>query len=188
MTSIRRVRTVFSGVAGTPWYSNFYFTLVNGTVQDHLDLVGAFWGAVDARIIPDVTWETESDVAVIDDATGQLTGIETGTGPSGVGSQAGIMLPASNQALVHWLTGSFLNGRQLRGRCFIPGLTETDNDAGGTLSATAQSVIQAAADALVTNSATPGPLRVFSKSGFTSATVSSADVPTKWAVLRSRRD
>jgi len=31
MTDLRRIRTVFTGVAGTPWYSNLYFTWVSGT-------------------------------------------------------------------------------------------------------------------------------------------------------------
>lgn len=188
MATIRRIRTVFTGVAGTPWYSNMYFTWVNGTEQDALDAVAAFWGAVDARMTQNVSWGTEDDIAVIDDATGQITGIETGSGGSGTGAQTSNALPFQTQGLLHLLTNSFLNGRQVRGRCFVPGMTETDNSVDGVMEAAGQTVLQTAADALITATSTPGPLRVYARSQATSVVVESITVPTKWAVLRSRRD
>lgn len=188
MATIRRIRTVFSGVAGTPWYSNMYFTWVNGTEQDALDAVADFWGAIDAQMNNAVDWATEGDIAVIDDATGQITSIESGTGGTGTGAVATALLPPATQGLVHLLTNSFLNGRQVRGRCFVPGLTEADNDAGGVMAAGTQTIIQNAINALIAGSSTPGPLRVFARSQATSVVVQTATVPTKFAVLRSRRD
>lgn len=179
---------MFSGVAGTPWYSNMYFTWVTGTEQDALDAVAAFWGAVDANMGLAVDWATEDDIAVIDDATGQITAIEVGSGGSGTGGAAQDLLPLQTQGLIHLLTGSFLNGRQVRGRCFVPGLTENANDGSGLMLAATQTSIQTAIDALIAASSTPGPLRVFSRKNLTSLVVESATVPTKWSVLRSRRD
>jgi len=196
MASLRRVRTVFSGVAGTPWYSNLYFTFVAGTAQATVNNVATFWGAVDALMDNAVTWVTEADVPTIDDVTGDITAVETTTPGSGVGADTGDALPYQTQALIHLLTGSFAFGRQIRGRIFVPGLCEGSNTSGGTLLNTAQTTIQAAAAALVSGSSSPGPLRVFSppkpllvppRVGF-STVVTATQVPIKWSVLRSRRD
>jgi len=188
MATIRRVRTEFTGVAGSPWVSNMYFTWVNGTEQDHVDAVGVFWAAVDARIDNSVTWATESDVAVIDDTTGNITSMETTTPATGAGGGTSDPLPYQTQALCHWLTNSFLSGRQIRGKTFIPGLCEDDNTSTGLLVSTTQTIIQDAADALIAASSSPGPLRVFTRVNNTSVVVETASVPTKWALLRSRRD
>lgn len=188
MASIRRIRTVFSGVAGTPWYSNMHFTWVNGTEQDHLDAVGDFWGAIDVLQDDAITWAVESDATVINDATGDIIAIESGVGPTGAGTATFDPLPYQTQGLVNWLTGTFVAGRQLRGKTYVPGLTENANDASGIMTTAARDVIAAAATALVAASSVPGPLRVFSRKNLTSATVGSFVAPTKWAVMRSRRD
>ena len=92
------------------------------------------------------------------------------------------------QGLVHWLTGDFVNGRQLRGKTFIPGLCEDDNTTAGLMSSTCQGVIATAADALLTASGTNGPLMIYSPTNHVAEAVQANTVGTKWAVLRSRRD
>jgi len=188
MALMRRTRTVFSGVAGTPWYSLMYFTWVSGTEQDHLDEVAAFWGAIDARIDNNVSWATEDDMAIVESSTGEIVSVEVGSGGTGTGGGTSDPLPAATQGLVNWLTGAFVGGRQVRGKCYIPGLCEDDNTATGVMVGTTQTIIQNAADALIANTSAPGPLSVFSRVNLVRETVTSATVPTKWAVLRSRRD
>jgi hypothetical protein len=196
MASIRRVRTIFSGVAGTPWYSNLYFTFVSGTAQATVDNVAAFWGSVDALMRNSVTWATEAGVPTIDDVTGDITSVETTTPGTGAGAvSTAELLPIQTQGLIHLLTGSFQFGRQVRGRIFVPGLTEAANN-NGIMDSTTATSIQTAAAALVTGSSSPGPLRVFSRPKpllvpprlGTSFVVSQTSVPTKFSVLRSRRD
>ena len=188
MTILRRVRTVATGVAGTPWYSNFHFTWVSGTEQDHLDLISNWWSAIVAQLDNTVTWNTEDDMALIDDATGNITGVETGTGSAVVGAETANALPPANQGLVHWFTSSFVGGRQLRGRTFIPGMCVDQTTSVGALQPATRTDFAAAADDLIANSSTPGPFRVLSRTNGTSAVVDTASVPSFVAVMRSRRD
>lgn len=188
VAQLRRIRTIFTGVAGTPWYSNMFFTWVAGTEQAHLDAVGSFWNAIDSQIDNNVSWAVDDNAAVINDTTGDITQIEVGIGPTGAGGGTSAPLPYANQGLVNWLTNDFIAGRQVRGKTYIPGLCEDTNTVSGVMEPVAQSVLQSTADALIAASSAPGPLRVFSRKNLTSAAVESAQVTNKWAVLRSRRD
>ena len=47
MATLARVRTIFTGPAGSPWYSNLYFDAATGTAQNAADAAAPFWGAVD---------------------------------------------------------------------------------------------------------------------------------------------
>lgn len=188
MTILRRVRTVATGVAGTPWYTNMYFTRVATTEQGHVDAVVAFWQAIADQLDNSVSWAVEGDCAQIDDATGNIVGVDSATGASVVGAETANALPPANQALIHWLTGSFIGGRQLRGRTFIPGLCVDQTGSTGVLQAATRTDILTAAEGLITASSGPGPLRVLSKKNLTSAVVADATVPTEVAVMRSRRD
>jgi len=188
MAQIRRIRTVMTGVAGTPWYSNFYFTWVNGTESDHVDLVSAFWGSLANLIDNGVLLTIEGDTAVINDANGEITGVEVAAPGSVAGTATDAALPPATQAIGHLLTGTFVGGRQVRGRCFVPGLTIKSNTTAGSLLNTSQSTLQASFDDLIADSGTPGPLRVLSRVHASSYIVDAAVVPVKFAVLRSRRD
>jgi hypothetical protein len=188
MALIGRIRTVFSGVAGTPWYSNMYYSEAAGDFQGCADAVAAFWGAVDARIDNSVSWVIESDVTVLEWTTGVIDSVETITPGFGSGGGTSDPLPYATQGLVHWLTGDFVNGRQLRGRTFIPGLCEDDNTSAGVMVSTTATIIQNAANALITASGTNGPLMIYSPTNHVAEAVQAATVPVKWAVLRSRRD
>lgn len=186
---MRRIRTVWSGVAGTPWYSNHYFAFSPGTVQLTLDAVEDFWIAVNGAICNEVFWQIESDVAVVDEATGDITSIETGTGGGGQGANTNDPLPWATQGLINWLTGQFSNGRQVRGKTYVPGLCEDGNTTGGVMSSGLQTTIQGAADGLIADADSGGfNLQVYTRVNTGDVEVASASVPTKWAVLRSRRD
>lgn len=188
MANLRRVRTVATGVAGTPWYTNWYFTYTIGTEQDHIDLAVQFWTDIQANLDNSVTWTVEGDCAIVDDSTGAIVGVESGTGAAVAGTETASALPPANQALIHWLTGSFIGGRQIRGRTFIPGLCTDQTGSTGQLVAGARTDYSDAAGALITNSSSPGPLRVFSRRNGTSAVVQTATVPIVVSVMRSRRD
>jgi hypothetical protein len=132
-----RVRTVFTGPAGTPWLSTMYFS--SGGLQSDADAavvsVGAFWNAVDAGMSSTVSWSTEPDVADIDLATGELETSWSTTPQTGSGASAGDMLPTLAQALVRWRTPGVVNGRRVRGRTFVPGVTEAFAAAGRPIAA-----------------------------------------------------
>jgi hypothetical protein len=128
----------------------------------------------------------------IEATTGVLTGTFTGTTPGTVtGTFASDALPRQTQGLVRIGTNTVVNGRRLRGRLFIPGPGEGDNDTGGTPSSGYTTAVTSAFAGLLTVGATtslpvvwhrPGPGGAGASSLWTSVTTA----PT-WSVLRSRR-
>jgi len=100
------------------------------------------------------------------------------------GTAAGDPLPQQTQGLINWHTLSFVAGREIRGRTFIPGPSESDSSA-GIPTAAYQLILQNAANALVAEST--ANLFVWSKKLATIAEASSASVAPGWRVLRSRR-
>lgn len=198
--TIARIRTVFLGVAGTPWYSNIHFADDGGTPvgQAGIDAVDALWTAMASNIANNITWTVLGEVAQINEADGKLTGVTNGVANSGAGTSAGDMLPFTTQLLGRQFTNSFVNGRRLRGRIFLPGCTEDANTDGAPIAGIVTN-FTAAMNALKTSmpnwvvwarpfegdptATPPKPARV----GSYSLVATVATSPT-WASLRSRRD
>lgn len=179
-----RIRTVWTGFSGAPGVSTMYFAEGGGTAQQAATAVGTFWGSVDNFIVSALSWRVENAVTLIDGTTGQATGVTQVSGPNGQGAATGDMVPRVAQALIRWRTGSFFGGREIRGRTFIPGISESN--AIGTLSTAAISGIDAAAAALVGDA--NSLLLVWSRSHFLEEVVDAWETWTEFASLRSRRD
>jgi hypothetical protein len=184
-----RVRTVFTGITGSPWLNtlNFGGPAQTGNQTDAdaaVAAVGAFWGAVDALINSAVDWQTLPDVLFLGD-DGVAAGAYATTPQLGTGAGAAEIMPIATQAVVRLLTGVFVGGRQLRGRIFIPGLTEASNASGELLPASATTITTAANT--LNGVATP-PLAVWSKVNATVEPVAAVSVWSQFGVLRSRRD
>lgn len=183
-----RVRTVFTGVAGLPGYSNLYFQ--GSTLQYDPDLVTAvhdFWDSLlefsdDACIA-----RVEGDVVSIDEATGEIVAIIPGTDQLTGGQNTGALLPTVVQGLVRFGTGQFVAGRELAGHAYIPCIAQA---AGTTApSPTTQTAWQNAITQLVTDSGTLGlEWVVWSKTHLTTREVITGAASGQYSVLRSRRD
>ena len=187
MTIMNRVRTVWAGVAGAPYYSNLYFTddATLGTAQDASDAVDAMWTSIAGSLSTAISWTVESIVARIDDATGTLVGQWGTVANTGAGTTAGDLIPRQAQALYRWNTAAVVNGRLLKGRTFVPGFLEAGNDAAGNPTAAIVTGLTTTGNALI---ADPGnELRVWSRTHGTSAVVTSCQGASFWATLRSRR-
>lgn len=186
-----RVRTSLTGVQGSPWLSTMYFDVAGGTAQDAADAVGVFWTAMDNSMVSAVQWATEAEVAQVNASNGNLVMVHATTPASGTGASATEVLPIATQALIRWRTGSIVNGREVRGRTFIPGLVEANNDSGSPTS-TLVTNYSAAAAALIADAnstlvvwhrpTTPGG------SDGSKHDVVTGSMWTEFAVLRSRRD
>lgn len=80
--------------------------------------------AIDGALTSQWTVVEAAEVRVLDTATGQLTGIETLIPQSPVaGTAIGEPVADSTCGLAQYFTGDFVNGRNVRGRTYIPGLS-----------------------------------------------------------------
>lgn len=177
-----RIRTVFSGVPGTPYLNNFYFD--TGTVGDASSAAAAvydFWNAVDGQMVNTIAWNIEDDVPLFTNPE-TIAGWESVAGGSGAGLLSGDSLPWSTQLLVQWSTATVFNNRRIRGRTFVPGFSENQNSAGVPI-ISLRDAVETAADALAGTG-----LVIASRAANTFVPVTSAQVWSQWAVLRSRRD
>lgn len=184
MAIMQRVETVFTGLAGTPWYNRLYFDEEGGSDQDRVDHVGEFWDNLASLITDAISWEVQDDVAFIDDATGDTVDVMTADGPTGQGTNTGGILPLATQGLLRMRTGVFVAGRQITGKVFVPGMCIGNGAEGRPLLATRQQIEAAAAEL---NSHNGGWL-VYSPTRARSAEILTWSAWTEWAVLRSRRD
>jgi len=185
MVQMYRVKTEFTGLAGSPYLSQMYFQSALGSAQGAVDDVGAFWGAIDAFCNSDLIWNTLADVELVESTTGQLVGVTQTTPANGSGGVATEVLPFATQGLIRWRTGVYVGGRELRGKTFIPGLTEASAAQGQMASAT-QNALDGAASALLSGS--NSALCIFSRKHLTEALVATGSAWNQFAVLRSRRD
>jgi len=184
MANIYRVRTVFSGVQGAPWLSTLYFAELGGTAQQAATAAGAFWNAADALMQLSVSWTTEAAVFTLDETSGQPVSVANTTPVTGTGALGDHILPITTQGLVRLRTGVFLNGREVRGRIFVPGYTEINSNGGP--SATVLSTLNAAGAALIADA--NSIFAVWSRTNGVAQSVSAVETWNQWAVLRSRRD
>lgn len=186
-STIARIRTIFTGVAGTPWYSNFYFDDDGTAAGVYQTKVLAFWTAlVPGHMRSGITATMVNPIPIMT-AAGSIVSVVTGAGGSTNGSQSVDPLPPATQALLRLHTGVFEGGREIRGRVFVPGLTEADNSSAG-VSSTLLADMSAAAASLQGSSGANGAWVVWSKKNASWAAITSWSGWNQFAVMRSRRD
>ena len=180
-----RVRTIFTGVTGSPWVNTAYFNESGGSPEQAAAAVGQFWNTVDALIESSVGWSTSADVETVNAATGEVTDVTSTTISAGTGAGGATGLPTAAQGLIRWRTGHYVGGREVRGRWFIPGLGAASNS-DGLLLAASRTLINDAGVALINDA--NSSLAVWSRAHGLDQVVTSASVWTQFAVMRSRRD
>lgn len=122
-----RVRVNWTAPVGGPYLSTFYRnvgTPVQADADDFASDVGDFLNAVDAVINLAVLWAVEASVDDLDAADGSLLNTFGVVPDSGNGGSTADALPAVAQMLVRWPTNAVINGRRVRGRTFLPGVSE----------------------------------------------------------------
>lgn len=199
--ALARVRSIFTGVAGTPWYSNLYF-LDDGAdriAPDAVEWVSDFWEDLAVNMVSGIAINIEPLVPTYDEATGDLIA-QTATAPTGnAGSNVGTALPWATQGLIRLRTEGIVNNRAVHGRIFVPGADE-GNSNNGVPQSGYLTTMQSAIDALIL--ASTNTLAVWARpfAGDPTATppkparagtqhaVQAADTWNQWAVMRSRRD
>lgn len=198
MSTILRVRTVLSYVQGGPGVQTAYFlpATVGGSVADATACVAgvrAFWDGIKASFLTSFTAQPQSEVAQIDNQTGNLVGTLSATPVSLVaGTVSGSYAPIASMALLRLRTGVVVNHRILRGRWFLGPLSTTAVDTNGRLGATNASAMSTAGNTLAAG-VSGCFLQAWHRPSLltgpgTSANVLTTSAASDLAVLRSRRD
>lgn len=199
--SLVRVQTIWTGVAGTPYYTNLY--AIGPVATNNGNDLAVAWRAaltsLSALLANGLVATIDPEILEFDETTGNVTGAGNTVVTPVTMSGAGEQLPHSNQALIRWTTNGIVHNRRVKGRTFIPGAVETQNSATGTPTGTLNGPLQSAIDAMLVTMS--GRMRVWSqpfvadpakpnnpsRPGSAWAIVSGSVAPY-WAVLRSRRD
>lgn len=180
-----RVRVAYSGIGGTPYLSTFYFNGTGSTqATDAHTGVTTFQNALDAVQDNGLTWRSDPQVVEMDPTTGAATASYSVTSATAVGALAVESLPFASQGLIRLRTGVYASGREIRGRLFVPGLTENANNDGAVVAAT-QTAVNAAAAALIADGTSEWV--VWSRSNGTTEAITSATMWDQFATLRTRR-
>ena len=187
MTDMWRVKTRITIPDGSTGFSQQYFGTDTGLLTENaVAAVHDFWNGIKSYLSSGVSVKVDGIVDVVNDATGQITGIiDTGETLVVGGSDEGDVLPAQTQLIVGLRTGVYVGGREIRGRIFIPGFTEANSSAGHPAPAMVATVATQAQD-FFTPTLLAKPI-VFTRTRHDQAPVSATYVSPTWAVLRSRR-
>lgn len=193
MTTLYRGRLLWTGFPGSTGYTNMFFSGDGGTSPG--DMVGGLMDGFAEDIVSllpgDVTLNVDGAIAVVDDATGDITDYESYTpaGPQNSGLTTTYAAPSG--AVIEWITSTVISSRLLRGRTFIVPLKASAYENDGSLSAATVAQLQTAATTVADGTPTlyvwHRPTSKGAADG-TSAAVTSIRVPDMAAVLRSRRD
>lgn len=153
--------------------------------------IRAAYDAMKTSLPPSVTIQVAGSGNVIEDTTGVLQSVWSGTTPTAVTGTSGAAQSAAGVgACVNWLTGGIVNGRKLRGRTFLVPLSVGSYDDQGTLESATVTRLNSFAAAMMAS----GPLAVWHRpttaggSDGNSYGVISHTVRDHVAFLGSRRD
>lgn len=208
--SILKITAAWTGFVGSPGYSNFYFggpdasSFWTTEVADQCaDKVEAFFSGVAGLLPPAVRVAVRGEAEILEPAQGKLqTFISAGARGVVMGSAQASGYSAASGVVVTWRSNGVVANRRARGRTFLVPAANGAYDLDGTLQQSTMTTLQTAANALIVPNgevklgvwARPHEQRVNKKGEIIPARdgswheITSASIPDKTAVLRSRRD
>lgn len=187
------VRTVHTGLAGSPYLSTHYFqNLADGEAQNCADLVSAFWDDLKTVVDSGNTSLVSNVVQVVQETTGNIIEESIVITAGVTGTNSGTEEWTAKQGVLGFRTTTFIDGKRLYGRTYIPGVP---GSAGEQVPTTGyRTVLTTAGNNLVADSGTNGtPLcavRRPKEDPFVPgaiAPITSCKPSLQWGVLRSRR-
>lgn len=186
MVNINRVRVVWTGVAGSPYYTSLYTLAGALTAEQAADDAEALVDACRFQVSNQVTARIEQEVAVIDAATGLIVSVEAVPGATLPMSGGSSVSSLATQGLVRLLTGQFAGGRQIRGRVSWPAVPPSAIGPNGRPTADYLSTMDSSWAAYLVLT---GPAAVvWSRKNGIAVPISQATTWSEFSVLRSRRD
>lgn len=184
MAQIYRVRAIGSTGTSGPCYFNAYYASGDATAEAAKSAVGNFFN--ESKALWTGVWTVQGDVALIDTVTDNILSV-TALSPDSInGTKAGERLPSMLQMLMQYRTGVYRNGREVRGRAFLPGWAETDSDSGKPNTALVSAMVGFANTWLKDGDGDTQQV-IYSRGQATAPAVTTINIWDEWAVLRSRR-
>jgi hypothetical protein len=185
--NLQRHRTIWSGIVGGPGVTTLYW---DASTAPNLGAWNTFLTAIVSRFPIVLTWQSQNSGDVLDDASGRIIGAWNGTAQAAVNGTAAGGYSAPSGAVVNWRSSGIVAGHRVRGRTFLVPTTGAVQDTDGSISSAALGTLRTALGTFVA-AAAPSLMvwhRPVNFAGGSSFPVTSADIPDKSAILRSRRD
>lgn len=179
-----RVQSAWQLPNGDDGLSTHYFAKSTQSAQTVADAVVAYWTAMRTNFAASASVTTVPDVASVDQVTGQVTGTDVVTTAKVQGAAVGDPMPGFVQGLARLLTPTYVNGRRVQGRLFLPAVTESSSGADGRPVATYSSNYTAAGPALIAKDL---GWVVWARTAGTVAFITATPLAPEWAILSSRR-
>lgn len=181
-----RTRVLWTGVAGTPWYSNFFWAGDSSALATAAaSATNAWCNYMKGIVVNEITFEVEDEVVAINPVTGEMFDIFPVEGNIYTGTDTGEPLPFQVQALTTLGTAAIEGGRRIKGRCFLGGLSEGGNTTGIGPSAESATIIETGFETTLGGA---GAVHVvWSRKNGTNVPITSYNTSTVWSSLRTRR-
>lgn len=187
MADLYEIRTTWTGVAGTPYYTTLRGLLSGAVTPEQMNgFVKGLWTNLAPGIDNGLSASLSSESRIIDSTTGKLVGVATVTGGFIAMTGAGDALPPANQLLCRFGTNQVAGGKRQQGSINIPGQLESNNDVNGTPSAGLTGSVKTYLQNML--DVTRGTWVIYSPTNHSFSTVQSVSVAPFWSILRSRRD
>lgn len=180
-----RIQTFWTGLPGGPGVTNMFFGGDDGIseAEDAVLRVGAFFTYLAPAIRTGVTATVSGEVAVITPEDGDIVDMYSLTYTPAAGSNSTQPLPFNVQGLAQLTTGTFVGGRRIQGRFYLPGFCENDNESGIGPTSTLINGVSGALDTMADGAAALG---VWSRRHGSFTPAVSVGLSERWATLRGR--
>lgn len=199
--SLVRVQTSWTGVAGSPYYTNLYVIgpLTTNNGNDLATAWHTYLLSLATLLRSPMVATIDAELLEFDETTGIVTGAGSTVQTPVTFSNLTDPLPPANQALLQWTTNGIVHNRRVRGRTNIPGVMEAQSDVTGKPAPVIGTPLLSGAQAMLTTMS--GRMRVWAqpltldppdpknpnRPGSAHA-ITGVTVAPYWAILRSRRD
>jgi len=135
-----RTEVEINGLQGSPLYSRLHWDSTGFDGQIGADAVAnathELWTDLAAFMHNQTVIAVMPEVALVDDSTRETTAVFITSEANIAGALSTERIASGLQLVAQHRSGQFVGGREVRGRTFIPGLTESANDSGRPIGAT----------------------------------------------------
>lgn len=143
-----RIRTELTGFTGGPGLSTMYYECATENAAAAIrcqQYVHNWFGAVAGQLLCNsVTWKVKPEVDLLDPANGEVSNVFTdGTAHTATGGGGTSYAPLATAALFRFMTSTWANGRNLKGRSYISPMASAAVGTNGELHATVKTAVEA---------------------------------------------